>query len=172
MTLPAVFLFLVMTLFLTSCGQGSDSQPVDTFATQIEARAGVPFAQEGAGVTLEVPPEVSVGEPVPIRILIRNETPSPMDLYLRGREPTFDIAVSDSTGAQVWRRLEGEVIQAIVQIRTVAPQETIELTDTWNQRSQRGDPVAAGRYTISATVLTDSPGGIVSNATTLTVTEP
>src|SRR5687767_15473323 len=111
MTLPAVFFraAMLLPLLAAGCGDAGEAEPVDTFAAQVEARAGVPFAQEGAVVTLEVPSRIGVGAPVPMRLRVRNTTSAPLDLYLRGREVTFDITVADSTGDAVWRRLEGEV---------------------------------------------------------------
>ena len=157
MTLPAVFFRAapLLPLLLAACGDAGDAEPVDTFAAQVEARAGVPFAQEGAVVSLDVPPSVAAGAPVPIRLRVKNETAAPLDLYLRGRDVAFDITVADSTGDVVWRKLEGEVTQAILQLRTLAPGEVMELSHTWDQKSQRGSPVPPGRYTVRGSVLTD-----------------
>ena len=157
MTLPTVFFRAALTLplFLTGCGGHADSGAVDTFATQVEARAGVPFAQEGAVVSLDVPGSVAAGVTVPIKLRVRNTTTAPLDLYLRGRDVTFDIAITDSAGDAVWSRLTGEPVQAILQLRTLAPGEVLELSHDWDQRSQRGSPVAPGRYTVRGTVLTD-----------------
>ena len=169
MTLPAVFSFLGVAL-LFGCSGGGDSEPVDTFATRVEARAGVPFAQEGAVVTLEMPETVNVGTPVPIRIRVRNESSSPLDLYLRGREPTFDIAIADSSGDAVWRRLEGEVTQAVLQLKTLAPGEVMELSHTWDQKSQRGQQVPLGRYVVKGSLVTDGQSTLESPPATLEIT--
>lgn len=171
MTLPAFFLsVIVLGGGLAACsGERAGSEPVDSFALAVEARAGVPFAQEGVVVAVEVPTSVAVGNPVPIKVRLSNTTSSPQDLYLRGREITFDIAVTDSAGDAVWRRLEGEVIQAIIQLRTLAPNETIELTHTWDQRSQRGERVPPGRYTLRANILTDGQTALASNEATLVI---
>lgn len=171
MTLPTVFSCAVLALpfLLAGCSERGDSAAVDTFATQVEARAGVPFAQEGAVVTLDVPGSVATGAVVPIRIRVRNSTSAPLDLYLRGRDITFDITVTDSAGDAVWRRLEGEVVQAILQLRTLAPGEALELTHDWDQRSQRGSQVPAGRYTIRGAVLTDGRTTLESPPATLEI---
>ena len=172
MTLPAVFFRAapLLPLLLGACGDAGDTERVDTFAAQVEARAGVPFAQEGAVVSLDVPQSVAAGAPVPITIRVKNETAAPLDLYLRGRDATFDITVADSVGDVVWRKLEGEVTQAILQLRTLAPGEVMELGHTWDQRSQRGNPVPAGEYRIRATVLTDGQSTLVSEEVPLRIT--
>jgi intracellular proteinase inhibitor BsuPI len=166
MTLPAVFFRarLLLPLLVIGCGDAGDSEPVDSFAAQVEARGGVPFAQEGAVVSLDVPQSVAARTPVPITIRVKNETAAPLDLYLRGRDVTFDITVADSTGDMVWRKLEGEVTQAILQLKTLAPGEVMELSHIWDQKSQRGQLVAPGRYTVRGSVLTDGQSSLESPA--------
>lgn len=157
MTLPTVFCraALALPLLAAGCSEGGREESIDTFAARVEARAGVPFAQEGAVVSLDVPASAATGATVPIRLRVRNTTTGPLDLYLRGRDVTFDIAITDSAGDAVWRRLTGEPVQAILQLRTLAAGEVLELSHDWDQRSQRGSPVAPGRYTVRGTVLTD-----------------
>lgn len=164
MALPTVFscAALALPFLLVGCSERGDSAAVDTFAAQIEARAGVPFAQEGAVVSLDVPGSVVAGETVPIKVRVRNVSSAPLDLYLRGRDVTFDIAITDSAGDAVWSRLAGEPIQAILQLRTLAPGEVLELSHDWDQKSQRGGAVAPGRYTVRGTVLTDGTTSLES----------
>lgn len=171
MTLPAVFFraALLLPLLAAGCGDAGDAEPVDTFAAQVEARGGVPFAQEAAVVTLDVPQSAAAGTPVPIRIRLKNEAAAPLDLYLRGRDVTFDVTVTDSAGDVVWRRLQGEVVQAIVQLKTLAPNETIELVHTWDQRSHRGAQVPPGRYAIRASILTDGQAQLASKEANLLI---
>lgn len=172
MTLPTVYFcaLLALPIVVAGCSDRSDSPAVDTFAARVEARAGVPFAQEGAVVTIDVPRSVTAGAPVPIKLRVRNATDAPLDLYLRGRDATFDIAITDSAGDAVWSRLEGEPVQAILQLRTLAPGETLELSHDWDQKSQRGIPVMPGRYTVRGTVLTDGTTTLDSPPVELEIT--
>ena len=172
MDTPALFAraIFLLPLLTAGCRDADDGQPVDTFAAQVEARAGVPFAQEGAVVSLEAPRTAASGTPVPITIRVKNETAAPLDLYLRGRDVTFDIMVADSTGDVVWRKLEGEVTQAILQLKTLAPGEVMELSHTWDQRSQRGSPVPPGKYTVRGSVLTDGSASLRSSPAVLEIT--
>lgn len=172
MTLPTVFLRAALTasLFLTACGERADTAAVDTFAAEVEARAGVPFAREGAVVTLDVPATVAAGATVPIRLRVRNTTSAPLDLYLRGREITFEITIVDSSGDAVWRRLDGKIVPAILQIRTLAPGETLELSDRWDQKSADGSQVVPGRYLVRGEVVTDGESSLVAPAVPLEVT--
>ena len=105
-------------------------------------------------VEIVVPPDVAVGDPVPITLRIANVTARPLELHLQGRTATFDLVVRRG-GTVVWRRLENESVLAILQLRTLAPGEALELTETWNQRDRGGEPVGAGDYTVSGSVPTD-----------------
>lgn len=171
MTLPTVFLLTVLLLAFVAigCGERGESRPMDTFAIEVEARAGVPFAQEGAVVSLVVPDSVNAGAAVPIKLRVTNVTSTALDLYLRGREIAFDIVITDSTGDAVWSRLEGQVVQAILQLKTLAPGEVLELSHDWDQRSQRGNRVPPGRYTVRGSVLTDGRATLESEPVTVEI---
>jgi hypothetical protein len=106
---------------------------------------------------LDVPDRVRTGEPVPIGIRVQNVSGGPLDLYLRGRTIAFDIVVSREPGEIVWRRLEGEVIPAILRIETLRPGEVLELSDVWDQRDDHGRAVPAGSYAVRGEILTEGP---------------
>lgn len=104
---------------------------------------------------LDIPAEVRAGEPVAITLRVENITERSLDLYLTGRTIAFDLAVTDEDGAVVWRRLGDEVIPAILRLETLEPGETLSLDDTWEQRSNDGEPVAPGTYTVRGEILTE-----------------
>jgi hypothetical protein len=105
-------------------------------------------------VEIVVPPRVAAGAPVPIAIRIGNTADRPIELHLQGRTVTFDLTVRRGD-AVVWRRLEGEGVQAILQLRPLAPGEVLVLEDTWRQQDNAGRQVGPGEYTVSGTVPTD-----------------
>jgi hypothetical protein len=86
---------------------------------------------------IDLPPQVRVGAPVPITLRATNTGAKPLDLYLRGREIAFDITVISEKGGIVWRRLEGRTVPAILQLRTLGPGESLELSDLWDQQTTR-----------------------------------
>lgn len=104
---------------------------------------------------LDVSAEVRAGEPVPITLRAENITERSRDLYLTGRTIAFDLTVTNEDGAVIWRRLEDEVIPAILRLETLEPGETLSLDDTWEQRSNDGEPVAPGTYTVRGEILTE-----------------
>ena len=104
---------------------------------------------------LLLPRSARAGEPISIRLRVENRTQHRIDLYLRGRTPTFDVIVARSDGVVVWHRLEDEVIPAIVSFRALAPGDHLELAATWNQRTKKRQTVGAGSYTARGLLLVE-----------------
>jgi len=86
---------------------------------------------------------------------VENSSAEPVELYLRGRETTVDFVVADASGEIIWRRLENEVVLAILRIEVLLPGQMIEVGDTWDQRDNSGRQVAPGEYSVRGEVLTD-----------------
>jgi len=53
----------------------------------------------------------------------------------------------------VWRRLDNEIIPAIVSLRTLSAAERFELATVWDQRTGEGRPADAGEYTARGVLL-------------------
>ena len=111
--------------------------------------------QNSIRLRLDVPSQAVIGRPVPVTLLVENAGERTTDLHLLGREAAFDVVVSRSDGTVVWRRLEGEIIPAILQLKTLAPGEVLELHALWPQRTNRGRRVEAGLYSVRALLPTD-----------------
>lgn len=120
-------------------------------------------------VTLDVPREVQAGEAVPMTLRVTNATDRPLTLRLRGRPIAFDLVVTREDGSIVWRRLEGAMIAMVLQVRTLAPGETLQLEDVWQQQAARGTRAGPGNYTVTAALLTDSPTPLRSPPTPLRI---
>jgi Intracellular proteinase inhibitor len=112
----------------------------------------------GDSMTLELsaPNEVRAGEPVPFTIRITNRGTSPLTLYLRGRPVAFDLIVTDARGKVTWRRLENATVSMILQVRELAPGETLTFEDVWPQRTNAGSPVQPAEYRVKGELLTDT----------------
>ncbi len=106
-------------------------------------------------VTVVAPDSVRRGEPVPITLRLTNTGKKPENVYLTGRSITFDIIIARKDGEIVWRRLEHATGQQILQVKTLAPGETLELKDRWRQRTNAGAAVAPGDYTVTGIIPTD-----------------
>ena len=110
----------------------------------------VSFAPDSLRRELVAPERARAGAPVDILLRVTNITREPLDLSLQGRAIVFDVAVTNARGDQVWRRLQGQTTQAILQLKTLAPNEALELRTTWNPRASD-----TGEHTISADIATD-----------------
>lgn len=121
-------------------------------------------------VTLHAPETVSTGKPVQIFIRVQNKSAEPLTLYLRGREATYDFVVTARDGGTVWRRLEGEIVPAILRLEVLGPGQTLEFGGVWPQRDNGGELVAPGSYTIRGTVLSDGSAKLESPAISLRIT--
>jgi hypothetical protein len=173
MTLSAAFLFRSIVfagIFVTAACGGSDSRAPDSTDVLAEEQS-VTDPVAGIDVSMEVPATVAAGENISMKLTVTNTTAAPIDLYLGGRDITFDIVVTDSSGSQVWQRLEDEVVQSILQLRTLAAGEKIEMSDEWNQRTRRGRPVGPGVYTVQGSVITDGTSLLVSDGATVRIVD-
>lgn len=95
-------------------------------------------------------------------IRLENAGETPLELYLRGRTIAYDIRIADATGRVVWRRLEGDIIPGIIQLKVLESGEVFELSHDWDQRTNRGEAVEPGHYTAQGIVLTDGPEPLAS----------
>lgn len=134
----------------------ASSQP-DTAMTQPPSGPASAATSDSLAFSIHVPASVRTGEPVPIALRVRNRTDGPVQLHLLGRTIAFDIVVTREDGTPVWRRLEGQAVQSILQLRTLAPGETLELSDRWDQRGRGGAAVPPGLYRVHGELPTDEP---------------
>lgn len=106
---------------------------------------------------LLAPPEVRIGVPVPITLRLTNTGARPVELHLQGRDIVFDVVVTREDGAPVWRRLEHAVVPGILQVKVLAPGESLELRAQWRQQTSQGDAAGPGTYTLQGVLPTDDP---------------
>jgi hypothetical protein len=121
-------------------------------------------------LSLSVPGEVPHGAPVSLTLRATNHGARPATLYMRGRPPAFDVVVTDARGRVVWRRLRGATISMVLQVRELAPGESLEFTDQWNQRTNAGEPVPPGVYHVTGRLLTDTDHPLEAPAAQLRIT--
>jgi hypothetical protein len=110
---------------------------------------------DSLSLELRVPAEVLAGESLSITMRVRNTGGRAIDLALMGRSPTLDVIVARATGDTVWQRLAGEVVPAILSLRTLAAGEQLEVSVAWDQRTPAG-PAGPGEYMMRGLLLTDA----------------
>jgi len=125
--------------------------------------------QDSVAFRVHAPPSVRTGEPVPVELQLTNRTERPITIYLQGRPIAFDITVKREDGSVVWRRLEGQVVPAILAVRTLAPAESLTFGAVWDGRLPGGAPAPAGSYTITGTLPTDTAEGLTTVPTPLQI---
>lgn len=118
--------------------------------------------QDSIAFRVHAPTSVHAGEPVPIELVLTNRTERPITLYLQGRPLAFDVTVTREDGRLVWRRLEGQVVSAILAVRALAPAESLTFEVVWDGRLPGGAPIPAGQYRITGSVPTDQPEALTT----------
>jgi hypothetical protein len=118
---------------------------------------------------LVLPARVRLGEKVPITLQLKNTSRKPATAYLQGRPVAFDIIITRRDGTPVWRRLEGAIVPAVLQVRSLAPGEVLEFHDTWPQRTNLGAAVGPGDYLVTGVLPTDPPAELRTHAAPLRI---
>jgi hypothetical protein len=99
---------------------------------------------------------------VPIVLRLTNRTERPLTFALQGRPLAFDVTVAREDGIVVWRRLAGQVVTAILAVRTLEPAETLTFEAVWNGRTAEGVAAQPGRYMVTGSLPTDTPTGLTT----------
>jgi Intracellular proteinase inhibitor len=117
------------------------------------------FAAVADSMHLEIvlPDSVRAGEPVPVTLRLTNTSQKRLTVYLQGRPIAFDLTVRRLDGTIVWRRLEGEVVSAILAVRQLEPGASLEFEEAWGQVSSTGEAVSPGDYRVTGALPTDAP---------------
>jgi hypothetical protein len=149
---PGALSFVVCAWVLLGC---ADEPPLERPRdTTVPESAVTSLPADSLLLDLNVPPEVRAGEPLLVTMRVRNPASRAVDLALHGRSPTLDVIITRPNGDTVWHRLAGEVLPAILSLRTLAPGEQLEMSTRWDQRTPQG-PAAPGEYVVRGLLLTD-----------------
>ena len=76
---------------------------------------------------------------------------------------------TDAHGKVVWRRLRGATISMVLQVRELAPGESLAFEDTWDQRTSAGVPMRPGEYRVTGQLLTDTDHPLESEPVSLRI---
>jgi hypothetical protein len=93
---------------------------------------------------------------VPLRITLTNRSAVALDLGLQGN-PAFRFSVVTNSGALVWESTGSEPVQQILELRRLAPSDSIVFECTWNRTDTAGHAVPAGEYLVQGRVELDPP---------------
>ena len=76
---------------------------------------------------------------MPVTLRLTNTGREQLTVYLQGRPIAFDLTVRHLDGTIVWRRLEGQVVSAILAVRQLEPGASLEFEEVWRQVSNTGE---------------------------------
>ena len=97
-----------------------------------------PASVADLSLTLHAPDTAVIGTPVPLRLRLTNGGDGPATLELAAPIPMIDLIVTDAEGKLVWNFLTGRGIAEGARTRTLAPGESLDLTErvasAWDQR--------------------------------------
>lgn len=103
----------------------------------------------------------SVGEPINVKLLVRNLSASPVTLKFQ-KNLDFDLTVRKEVNllfAQVpkiiWKLSETKLVVPQPHIKVIDPGKVVVFTGTWNQQTRDGEPVKPGNYQIIGNLLAD-----------------
>jgi hypothetical protein len=105
---------------------------------------------------LAAPDEARSGEVIRFRLTVRNARRGTIDQPLGG-QPPHDFIVSRPDGAALWRWSKGQVVQDVLEMRTLRPGQELVFEAEWNQRDDEGRPLPPGTYEVRAVLKTDPP---------------
>lgn len=155
---PALLGFLAAACGAAPRESRDADMPMDEAA---QVRSSTAVGPDGLVLHLELPARAARGAPVPIRLALENRGDAPVAVGLGGRPVAFDLLVARPDGAELWSRLHGQGIAAVLQERRLAPGEVLHFQDSWNQRDNQGRQVPPGRYLVWGVLpVVDRPGGV------------
>jgi hypothetical protein len=159
-----IVLALIPILFaIAACGGPGSHRDPDSWAQPPRHPPPSPLR-----LRIEAPDTVPAAQPVPLRLVLENRGDRPVEVGLGGRPIAFDFVVVAPDGSRSWRRLEGVAVALILQLRTLAPGEAVEFTDSWDQQDTRGRRVGPGTYRVRG-ILPVEAGAWETDPHTITI---
>jgi hypothetical protein len=115
----------------------------------------------GLQLQVEVPAQTVVGQPMDLRLVVRNSSGSVMNLSGGPPNEAYEFYVYDGTGHEVWRSLYAyDVASAVLANWTIAPHDQVSHEVSWSGVGDDGQPLPPGNYTVTGKIFLiddDSP---------------
>jgi hypothetical protein len=128
----------------------------DSIRMALERQAVIDYSALVAEV--RTPSAVSSGQPVSLRLVVRNTSNRPVWLEIGDSTYAFNLIVAESDGVEVWNRLQSMrngPIPAILKTYAIAPGDSVQFQDTWDQQADHGRQVAPGTYSVRGALNTN-----------------
>ncbi|MCS7252601.1 MAG: carboxypeptidase regulatory-like domain-containing protein [Armatimonadota bacterium] len=110
--------------------------------------------QPGLEVDLELPENVALGEPVKMKLILRNRGNEPVKLSFRTGQ-RYDFIVRNMDGEVVWQWSHGKAFIQVLGEIELHPGEEKSFVEEWAQVDNNGNQVGAGEYEVEGIVTSD-----------------
>lgn len=107
-------------------------------------------------VELDMPGQVKVGEPVTMKLIVRNEGDEPITLRFNTGQ-RYDFIVRDMEGNVVWQWSRDKAFIQVIGEVTIQPNGELTFVETWTQVDNEGNKVGAGEYEVEGIVTSEEP---------------
>ena len=103
--------------------------------------------------SMEVPPQASYGEPVPLKLTLENVSDETVSFILGGGPP-HDFIVVTTAGEYVWHWGCAAARILPISLWSLDSGEKLQYTGEWQQVNYKGEPVPSGDYLVYGTLHT------------------
>lgn len=148
---PSVFEVLVSVVPFYPHGSGAALTLVnDDFEMWADLYAPPPAP---LSLSLSSPDTTGAGEPVPLRLTLKNEGSRPGGIEFEDYPVPYDLIVTRADGNVVWHRMYGKVVAGSPNERVFAPEDSAVFDTVWDQRNSRGEQLPAGSYRVWGAIV-------------------
>jgi len=118
--------------------------------------------QLGLTIDLELPEQVSVGEPVKMRLILRNEGSEPVRLRFRTGQ-RYDFIVRNLDGDVIWQWSHGKAFTQAIGEMEIPPGGERSFDEEWDQVDNDGKRVDAGEYEVEGIITSEAPMAVAKS---------
>ncbi|GBC78397.1 hypothetical protein HRbin08_01890 [bacterium HR08] len=94
---------------------------------------------------------------------VRNDSGHRLTLALGGR-PAYNVLVKRPDGTLIWEWQRGQIVQQILEYRSLDPGEELHFEATWKLVDARGRRVPAGEYLVHGVLNLEPPETLVTDS--------
>lgn len=105
---------------------------------------------------LEMPDQVAVGEPVKLKLTLRNDGDEPVRLRFNTGQ-RYDFIVRNMEGGIVWQWSHDKAFTQVLGEVEIRPGEELSFNEVWRQVDNDGNQVGEGEYEVEGIITSDPP---------------
>jgi hypothetical protein len=97
---------------------------------------------------VEVPGQMTIGEPAGLRLVVSNSSGSVMNLSGGDPDEAYAFVVYNSAGHVVWLSVHDTALSGVLANWTIAPHDQVSHEVSWSGVGNDGQPLPPGDYTV------------------------